>query len=120
MMKKRAEISFTADADIWSTVEKWAGEHKYNIKTQSGSKRLFQKGVGFWVAPTMLEIEVDGNRVQIEAWIRINLFTRLFSLFILPAEITIESGGVRAAVPRRIARKAVNKLLIQLNQPEIT
>lgn len=119
-MRKRTKISFTTDADVWSIVEGWADQHNYRIKTQTESRRRYQKGVGFWVAPMMLEIEFDGKQVKMEAWVRLNLFMRCVSFFILPAEITIESGGFRAALPRRMARKAVNELLIQLNQPEIT
>ncbi len=118
-MEKRASLSFTIKTDVWSTVDDWAVKHGYKIRSQSGTERLYQKGIGFWVAPMMLEIKVQDEQVQLEAWIRINLFMRLMSFFILPSEITIESGGVRAALPRRMARKAVNELLLRLNQPEI-
>ncbi len=52
-------------------------------------------------------------------WICNCPFVRAFSLFILPAEMEIRSGGLRGVAPRVIARKAVNKLLDALGQEKI-
>jgi hypothetical protein len=44
---------------------------------------------------------------------------RLMSLFILPSEITIGSGGMKAVLPRKMARGDVNTLLERLGQPPL-
>jgi hypothetical protein len=41
------------------------------------------------------------------------------ALFLIPAEMGIESGGIKGALPRSMARNSVNKLLAQLDQPPI-
>jgi hypothetical protein len=85
------------------------------LKNQAGDVRLYQKGVGFLVAPMMLEVSETKGKVKLLVWIRVNLFVRIFSLFILPARMGVESGGMRGVLPRKIARTAVNKLLVLLN-----
>lgn len=67
----------------------------------------------------MLKVRHDNQKTNIEAWIRANVFVRLMSLFILPAEMGIESGGFKDVLPRNIARKAVNTLLAHLRQSPI-
>jgi hypothetical protein len=118
-MPNRTQISFAQTVDIWPVVERWAGANGYSARESAGPDKLYQKGIGLLVAPMMLSIrEVDGQ-VTMEAWVRCNLFNRLASFFILPAEIGIQSGGLKAVVPRKIARDAVNILLQQLGQPLI-
>jgi hypothetical protein len=120
-MSSRTVIDFqvgNAD-DTWKAIDQWAQENGYNQKEASGSFKRFQKGVGFLVAPMMLEVTIEGQNAHLEAWVRANLFVRAMALFIVPSEMGIHSGGVKMAVPRKIARNAVNKLLEQLNQPLI-
>ncbi len=112
-------MRFRSAGDIWPVVNKWAGENGYKLKQSAGQERVFQKGIGFLVAPMMLKVKQENQETIIEAWIRANLFVRISCFFILPAEMGIESGGFRAVIPRNIARKAVNTLLAQLNQPLI-
>lgn len=118
-MAKRTELRFGSATDIWPVVEKWAGENGYKQKEASGPEKLYQKGSGLLIAPMMLKIRSENQATTLEAWIRANLFVRIMSFFILPAEMGIESGGFRAVIPRNIARGAVNKLLAQLGQPPI-
>ena len=118
-MTQRTKISFRRDADVWPVVEGWAGGAGFHLKETTGPERLYQKGTGFLVAPMMLSIRQADGQVAMEAWIRCNTFVRLMSLFILPAEMGIESGGFKGVAPRAIARKAVNQLLPQLGQPPI-
>ena len=113
-MSKRTTIRFRTEGDIWPLVDKWAGGNGYRLKGPAGSTRTYQKGTGFLVAPMMLNIKNDGQETMFEAWIRGTFIARLMSLFILPAEMGIQSGGFRAVVPRGIARKAINKLVSQL------
>ncbi len=118
-MANRTTLRFNSTADIWPTVEKWAGENGYKLKESNGPERSFQKGSGFLVAPMKLTIRFENQEVNLEAWISANLFVRICSFFILPAEMGIESGGFRAVLPRNMARTAVNKLLAQFGQPAI-
>ncbi len=118
-MTKRTPISFQSGQSIWPTVEKWAAENGYKLVSQDGSGRTFQKGVGFLVAPMMLSLAQSGDTVAGEAWIRAGLFVRIMALFLLPAEMGIESGGFKGVLPRKIARTAVNKLLTALGQQPI-
>jgi hypothetical protein len=67
----------------------------------------------------MLELEVDGDRLTLQAWVRANLFIRLMALFLVPAEMNIASGGFRMVLPRGIARGKVNELLVKLGASPI-
>lgn len=118
-MNKRTTLRFDSTGDIWSVVEKWASENGYRQKGSEGYERSYQKGTGFLVAPMMLKVRHENQETNIEAWIRSNVLVRLMSLFILPAEMGIESGGLKGVLPRNIARKAVNILLAQLGQTPI-
>ena len=118
-MRKSTLVRFRYDGDIWPIVEKWARENRFRLKDAAGSDRTYQKGIGVLVAPMMLKVGNDDQETTLEAWIRVNKFVRMRSLFILPCEMSIDSGGFRAVAPRRIARNAVNKLLNQLGQSPI-
>lgn len=118
-MDKRTVLEFTYNDDIWNKVDIWAPNHGFKIKEDMGDTRIYQKGVGFWVAPMMLKVKKDGMSITIEAWVRANIFVRISALFLIPPEMHINPGGFKMMVPRNIARKAVNELLISLGQPEI-
>ncbi len=118
-MKKRTFIEFEYNGDIWPVVNKWAEENKYKLKEEMGGGKIYQKGVGFLVAPMMVKIEQVGSKIKLEAWVRTNFVYRAISLFILPAEMEVISGGFRGVVPRAVARKAVNKLLLSFDQEQI-
>jgi hypothetical protein len=118
-MDQRTRLSFPQSGNIWPQVEQWAGSNGFNLRSSSVAERLYQKGTGFLVAPMMLSIGQTDSKVVMEAWVRCNIFIRITSLFILPAEMGIQSGGFRGVLPRSIARNAVNVLLQQLGQPPI-
>ena len=40
-----------------------------------------------------------------------NGLARLFSLYILPREVTIEPGGIKAVLPRRMGQREIDDLL---------
>ncbi len=44
---------------------------------------------------------------------------RIGALCLIQADMGIESGGLKVALPRSMARNAVNKLLSELGQPPI-
>ena len=116
---KRTVREFSFPADLWAAVDPWAGAEGYRLVAPGDARRLYQKGRGVLVAPMMLELRRNGPSVHLEAWVRVNFFTRLMAFFIVPAEMGVESGGFRLALPRKMARTPVNKLLERLGQPAI-
>lgn len=118
-MTKRTQISFRPNGDVWPLIESWAGANGFLHRGSQDPGKLYQKGTGFLVAPTMLSIRQENGALTLEVWIQCNLFTRIMSLFILPAEMGIESGGFKGVLPRKLARDTVNGLLHQLGQPLI-
>lgn len=119
-MNKRTVLDFRLQADPWFAIDTWALQSDYQFTQGSGLSRLYQKGTGFLVAPMMLQLQQTGDQMHLEAWIRGTLFARIGSLFILPAEMGIESGGFRGVLPRGMARGDINVLLNSLGQPPIT
>ena len=118
--KKRSLVHFPIQGDPWPTIAAWAQKHKYMPREpQTGDVKLFQKGSGFWTAPMRAQFTVQGQQMELQAWIPVPLIARIFALFMLPAEMNINSGGFRAAIPRGMARKAVNELLTQVGAPPI-
>lgn len=114
--EKRTTVVILSSQDPWPTIFEWARRKGYVPRGEvaaAGAKQ-FQKGSGILVAPMMLLVAVGGGTVTLQAWIRSNLFVRIMSLFILPPEIHIRSGGFRAVLPRKIARNAVNDLIASL------
>ena len=69
---------------------------------------------------TVDEIQAIVERLSREGYRRIGVagFV-ILSLFMLPAEMHIRSGGFRAVLPRKIAREAVNDLLRQVGAQQI-
>ena len=119
-MNARTIRDFSVPADIWPMVDAWASSENFRLIDDNGTKRSYQKGFGLMILPTKLEIsQADGN-VHLEAWIYASTLNRVFSLFMMPEEMTLESGGVRGIIPRSISRDQVNRLMIQLGQPMIT
>ncbi len=116
-MEKRAIIQFNYKEDFWPIIEKWASKNAYILKESNGNERLYQKR--FIYIPLMFKVISNESKLTVEAWIRATLLDRIITCFIWPNEITIKSGGFLAVIPRDIARKAVNELLLQLGQPLI-
>ena len=118
-MGNRTIIKFQGNGDISPIVEKWATENGYKWKVSASSEGWYQKGSGILTAPMMLRFRNDGHDTTIESWVQVDIFTRAVTLFLLPQDMGVESGGFRLVVPRSIARTATNKLLTQLGQPPI-
>jgi len=118
---QRTTVKIELRGDPWPVIDAWGKSTGYSPKTEgmTAASRLYQKGTGFWVAPMMLAAEIDGTVLTLQAWVRGTFIARLFSFFILPAEMHIGSGGLKAALPRKMARTAVNQLIQQLGGPPI-
>ena len=118
---KRTMVSYQVSGDPWPVVAGWAQKHGFNPREpQTGNVKMFQKGSGFWTAAMRAQFFYDGAGMMVlQAWLPISLFARIGALFLLPAEIHIRSGGFKAALPRKIARNAVNDLLAQVGAQPI-
>jgi hypothetical protein len=119
MADRRAARDFTATGDIWQITASWAERQGYRPLQQSEDRRTYRKGVGFWTGFRMLSLERRGEQVHLEAWVGATGLARAMSLFILPSEITVESGGMKAVIPRKQGRGEVNDLLQALGQAPI-
>jgi hypothetical protein len=118
---KRSVATYQVAADPWPVIAQWAQRHRFNPREpQTGNVKVFQKGSGFWTAAMRAQFSYDGaGTMQVQAWLPISLFARIAALFMLPAEMHIRSGGFRAVLPRKIARNAVNELLVQVGAQPI-
>jgi hypothetical protein len=118
--RKRSCVSYAIHGDPWPTIAAWAQRHRFLPREpQTGDTKLFQKGSGFWTAAMRAQFIRIGDVMQVQAWLPISLIARIPALFLLPAEMSLESGGFRAVLPRNIARKAVNELLQEVGAPVI-
>lgn len=117
---RRSVVTFTTSGDPWPTIATWAQRNKYLPRApQTGDVKRFQKGSGLWTAPMIAEFTRKGDQIELQAWVHNPLIARIMSLFILPAEMHIGSGGFRAVIPRNIARKAINELLAEVGATPI-
>ena len=118
-VKGRTVREFPADQSVWGVIDTWASRNSYKPLQADETGRVYQKGVGILLAPRMFKASPTVNGIRLEAWVRVQYIHRLFSLFILPPEIIMESGGQKAVVPRNKAREEINLLLQSLGQPSI-
>jgi hypothetical protein len=116
---RRSVVTFTSKGDPWERIVAWANRHRFLPRSDRGNVRLFQKGTGLLTAPMRAQFTLKDGKIELQAWVHNLLFSRLLTLFLLPMEMNIRSGGFRAMVPRSIARKAVNELLREMNATEI-
>lgn len=115
----KSRTTIRLSSNTLQAVESWANANNFKQKSTAENEKTYQRGVGFLVGPTMLRIRSENHELVLEVWIRMNLFVRFLSLFILPAELGIESGGLKAVLPRSMARNLFNQLLTHLGQPLI-
>ena len=117
---RRSVVTFTLAGDPWPTIAAWAQNHRYMPRDpQTGSTKLFQKGTGLFTAPMRAQFTQRGKEIELQAWVHVPLIARIMALFLLPQEMNVRSGGFRAMVPRAIARKAINELLVQVGATPI-
>ncbi|MBL9014082.1 MAG: hypothetical protein JNL83_07890 [Myxococcales bacterium] len=117
---KRSVVVYRVQHDPWPQIAAWAQRNKFYPRApQTGDVKLFQKGSGFWTAPMRAQFTQRGDQVEVQAWVHNPLLARIMALFILPAEMNLNSGGFRAVIPRNIARKAVNELLAEVGAQPI-
>jgi hypothetical protein len=118
--RRRSVVTFTLNGEPWPKIAAWAKNHRFLPREpQTGSTKLFQKGSGLFTAPMRAQFTQRGNDIELQAWVHVPLLTRIMALFLLPQEMSLRSGGFRAVVPRSIARKAINELLVDVGAEPI-
>ena len=119
-MAPRTVRDFQVGFDIAPLVDAWAQANHYGFRGVSpDGTRNYQRGNGIVTWSMPLTVRQNGQSVHLEAWTHAMLMTRIGALFLIPADMGIESGGIRGALPRSIARGSVNALLAQMGQPPI-
>jgi hypothetical protein len=119
-MAARTILDFQVGFDVAPIVDAWAQANHYGFRgVAPDGTRLYQRGNGVLTGSMPLTVRQVGPSVHLEAWIHANLLARTCALFLIPADLSIESGGVKGVLPRSMARGSVNKLLAQLGQPAI-
>ena len=119
-MAARTVRDFQVGGDIAPVVDAWAQANHYGFRGVSpDGTRNYQRGNGLLTGAMPFTIRQAGPAVHLEAWIHATMVARLFALFLIPSDMSVESGGVRGVLPRTMARNAVNNLLVQLGQPPI-
>lgn len=115
-MQGRTRREFTCPEDLWLQVAVWAAETGFTLHAQEDSRRVYRKGHWLLMPTAWVEIHQQGRQVSLAAWIKADLYLVLNLMTGRKAEAGIESGGLTAALPRRRARAAVNRLLARLGQ----
>ena len=119
-MAARTVREFEVGGDIATAVDAWARANHYGFRGVSpDGTRNYQRGTGVLTGAMPFSVRQTGSVVHLEAWIHATLVARISALFLIPTDMGIESGGFKGAVPRSVAREAVNRLLVQLGQPPI-
>ncbi len=119
-MKGRTVLEFPCPRDLWPQVEAWAAETGFILARQEGTRRAYRKGHWLLMAPAWVELRQEGKQVILEAWVKADSFLLLSLLAGKKPETAIDSGGLIAAVPKRRAREAVNRLLARFGQKPVS
>jgi hypothetical protein len=119
-MAARTVRDFQVGFDIAPVVDAWAGSNHYGFRGLSpDGTRTYQRGNGIITGAMPLTVRQTGTGVHLEAWIHATIVARICAVFLIPTDMSIDSGGFKGTIPRSIARDSVNKLLAQLGQPPI-
>jgi hypothetical protein len=98
----------------------WAGANHFGLRTvDPDGSRHYQRGEGILTGVMLCTVRQAGQNVRVETWIHARLIARISALFLIPTDMSVESGGLKGMLPRKMCRDAVNQLLVQLGQPPI-
>jgi hypothetical protein len=106
-------VQFTSQGSVWPRVDNWAQRHGYALKKSEGNSRHYQKGRNILLSPMMLDVIQQDAQVSIKAYIQINGY-------FMKSNLALSAPGFLAKLPRAIGKKAVNELLRELGQQEIS
>lgn len=119
-MAARTIRDFGCAFDVTPYADAWASASHFSLQSvDPDGTRHYQRGQGILTGSMLTTIHQQGSNVHMETWIHANLLARVGALFLVPAEMSVESGGIKGVLPRKICREAVNQLLAQLGQQPI-
>jgi hypothetical protein len=112
---------FAPRGEGWSVVEHWAAERGYGLIFFKARRRIYRKGDNPRLTITYVEFRRDeeNDKLRISAWIETGVFTRVLTLFCLPAVFNIHPRGFWGIRSRRGACGDLNVLLSRMHQPLI-
>lgn len=119
-MRRRTVREFPRPKHLWNQVDAWAEENGFELKEEEGGRRLYRKGHWMLMAPAFVEVRQEGKQAVFEAWVKADIFLILSLLAGRKPEAAVDSGGLTAALPRRLAREAFNKLLARFDQKPVS
>jgi hypothetical protein len=103
----------------WEMVKKWAQDNGFEPVEQDGERQRYRCRMGWTMPAAFLELNREGGRMILEAWIRADRFLVMNLLMRQEPEINLDRGGLVAAMPRMLMRNRINTLLEKLKQPRI-
>ena len=119
-MDSRTVRDFSVNGDVTAIADAWAGGNNFVLKAVGpDGTRWYQRGHGLMVNAQHVTLRQWGPQVHLEAWTHATKLDRIASFGLLPANMALESGGLRGALPRKMAREAVNQFLVHLGQAPI-
>ena len=119
-MAERTVRDFQCNYDVAPYADAWANATHFGLRSvDPDGTRNYQRGEGILTGMMLVTVRQQGPYVHFETWIHARLIARIGALFLIPTDMSVESGGMRGVVPRKMCREAANKLLAQLGQPPI-
>ena len=119
-MGDRTVRDFQVSFDVSQFADGWAAANHFGLTgVDPDGSRNYQRGSGLLTGVKLCTVRQAGPNVRVEASIHATLWARISALFLIPTDMSVESGGVRGIIPRAECRDSVNKLLTQLGQPPI-
>jgi hypothetical protein len=116
MAAPRAIREFSFRGDPWPVIGSWADDLRFRLDEEIPGRRMYRRHRGW--APSRVLVLATHDVVHVEAWVAPS--RSLPYGMVLPEEISVEPDGFMAFLPRRSARRDVNRLLMDLGAPPIT
>src|SRR5450759_1217333 len=114
-MNSKAVRDFTMSGDVAAFADGWVSSNNFDLKgVDPDGTRRYQRGHGLMVHAQHATLRQSGPQVHLEAWTHATMLDRIFSFGMLPANMAVESGGLRGMIARKKARESVTQLLEQL------
>ena len=109
-MAQRTIVEFPVASDPWPAIDAWASSTGHSIAEQGTWGRRYQRGDGFFIPRTCVQIAVGGPGLRVESWILV---------WFTGGEMDVSSGDPIQYFPRRKARALLNRLLADLGQAPV-
>jgi hypothetical protein len=120
-MAQRSIRDFQVPFVVAQVADAWASANGFSLnEVEPDGSRQYVRGSGLLTGQMMCVVRQFGPHVRVEAYIHARMAARISALFLIPEDKSIEPGGFMGALPRKICRDAVDRLLAQLGQPPIT